>query len=69
MTAAKLIVRQKMDEKLLLKEWKAELLNNLTIKISEIHKVHEEAIKDQREEMKKLREQLRVEIGILGKRI
>lgn len=69
MPALKLIARQGADEKSHLKEWKADLLNNLTAEISQIHKVHEEAMEVQREEMEKQREQLQVEIEILGKRI
>lgn len=69
MAVRKLIARQEANQKLLLKEWKAELLNNRTTKINKINKVYKEAIKARRKEIEKQREQLQIENEMLGKRI
>ena len=58
LTALRMIARQGADEKSQLEEWKAELLNDLTSEIAQIHKVHNDAMKVQREEIKRQREQL-----------
>ena len=39
-----MIARQGADEKLQLKDWKSDLLNKLTSKIAQIHKVNNIAI-------------------------
>lgn len=55
-TALKIIAQQGAYEKLLLEEWKTTLMENLTAEISQLHKMHEEAMEVQRDEMEKQRE-------------
>ena len=69
LAALKLIARQGADEKSQLEEWKTDLLSNLTAEIAQIHKVHEDAMEAQREEIERQREQFQFEIETLGERI
>lgn len=67
--ALKMIARQGADEKSQLEEWKTGLMDSLTAKISQLHKMHEEAIEVQREEMEKQREHFQLEIEMLEDKI
>ena len=69
LTALRRIARQVAGEKSQLEEWKADLLHNLTNEIAQIHKVHDDAIKSQREEIERQREQFQFEIEVLRERI
>ena len=53
LTALRRIARQGAGEKSQLEEWKADLLHNLTNEIAQIHKVHDDAIEAQREEIER----------------
>lgn len=64
-----MIAKQGADEKSQLEEWKADLLDKLTGKIAQIHKVHNIAIEAQREEMQGQKKQFQFEIYVLGERI
>ena len=68
LTALKLFARQGA-EKSQLEEWKADLLQNLTSEIAQIHKAHNDAMEAQREEMERQREQFQLEMEMLGERI
>ena len=46
LTALKMIARQGADEKSQLEEWKAGLMNDRATEISQLHKMHEEAMED-----------------------
>ena len=69
LTALKMIARQGADEKSQLEEWKADLLDNLTKEIAQIHKAHNIAMEAQREEMEGQKKQFQFEIYVLGERI
>lgn len=68
LTALKSFARQGA-EKSQLEEWKANLLQNLTSEIAQIHKAHNDAMEAQREEMERQREQFQLEMEVLGERI
>ena len=69
LTALKMIAKQGADEKSQLEEWKANLLDKLTSEIAAIHKLHNNAIEAQREEMEGQKKQFQFEIYLLGERI
>lgn len=48
-----MIARQGVDGKSQLEKWKADLLNDLTNKIAQIHKMYNDAMETQREEIKR----------------
>lgn len=53
LTSLRLIAQQGADEKSQLEEWKADLLQNLTSEIAQIHKAHDDAMEAQGEEMER----------------
>ncbi len=69
LTALKIIARQGADEKSQFEDWKAESLENLTKEIAQIHRVHNNAMEAQREEIENQREQFQFEIEDLRERI
>lgn len=68
LTALKLFARQG-KEKSQLEEWKADLLQNLTSEIAQIHKAHNDSMEAQREEIERQQEQFLFEIEMLKERI
>ena len=69
LAALKIIVQKRVNEKSHLEEQKTNLLSNLTAKISQIDKVHKNAIEAQRVEIEKQYKQFQFEIEMLKKRI
>lgn len=69
MTALKMIARQGADENSHLEECKAGPMNDLATEISQLHKMHEEAMEVQREEMEKQRDHFQLEIKMLEDKI
>ena len=69
LAALKLIARQGVDEKSELEKWKIDLISNLIAKITQIHKVHKDAIEAQWEEIERQRKRFQFEIEMLGERI
>ncbi len=67
--AALRMIAREGAEKSQLEEWKADLLNNLTNEIAQIHKTHDDLIEAQCEEIERQREQFQFEIEILRERI
>ena len=69
LAALRMIARQGADEKSQLEEWKAVILDSLTKEIAQIHRVHNNAMEAQREEIENQREQFQWEIEVLRERI
>ena len=64
-----MIPKQGADKKFQLEEWKANLLDKLTSEIATIHKLHNNAIEAQREEIEGQKKQFQFEIYVLEDKI
>lgn len=63
-----MIAKQRADKKLLLEEWKTNLLDKLTSEIAQIYKVYHIVMEAQRKEMEGQKKQLQFAIYVLGKK-
>lgn len=66
LSALKLMALQNANEKAQLEEWKFSLMEGLKSEITQLQKMHEEAMEAQREEMERQRKHFLFEIEMLG---